>query len=453
MASRSSTGVIVALVVFVVLSVALLAVSIILYADKSTAEQQASEARAELDKFITSEERGRSETQAMIGEAAGTSLFDHMTKKSQDVNEFVAGDRTADLAGLRSTLNVEEGQTVRESMRKLAQDRDSRKQEAESLKTKANDLQKSLDALEERLAASEKAREEAVAKVTASIASYEQAAEGYRGEFDGAKAALDQARADLQAQYTSDSEALQAEIDTLRNERVVLDGRIAALQKKVEATSTKAGNPAALVDSRVVDFDPKTGTIFIDIGSNKRVVPGMTFEVFDDAAGIAAAANSDGAIRGKASVQVIKVGDTTSTCRVIRGTGSRPIVKDDVLANAVFNPDYKFKFLVHGKFDVNSDGKSTTNEADFIKSRILEWGGEIVEGDTLSGDLDFLVLGVQPPFPAPLPSDATEAQTLAFTEQRAARELYDSLFRTAADAEIPVLNWSRFETLTGTVNR
>jgi hypothetical protein len=128
-------------------------------------------------------------------------------------------------------------------------------------------------------------------------------------------------------------------------------------------------------------------------------------------------------------------------------------VKDDVLANAVFNPDYKFKFMVHGKFDVNGDGKATTNEADFIKSRILEWGGEIVEGDTLSGDLDFLVLGVQPPFPAPLPSDATEAQTLAFTDQRAARELYDSLFRTAADAEIPVLNWSRFETLTGTVNR
>ena len=35
----------------------------------------------------------------------------------------------------------------------------------------------------------------------------------------------------------------------------------------------------------------------------------------------------------------------------------------------------------------------------------------------------------------------------------AARELYDNLFRTAADAEIPVLNWTRLETLTGTVNR
>jgi hypothetical protein len=55
--------------------------------------------------------------------------------------------------------------------------------------------------------------------------------------------------------------------------------------------------------------------------------------------------------------------------------------------------------------------------------------------------------------PVSLPSDATEAQTLSYTEQRGARELYDGLFRTASDAEIPVLNWTRFEALTGTVNR
>ena len=88
-----------------------------------------------------------------------------------------------------------------------------------------------------------------------------------------------------------------------------------------------------------------------------------------------------------------------------------------------------------------------------MKSRIKEWGGEVVEGNTLTGDLDFLVLGVVPPMPVALPSDATEAQTLSYTEQRAARELYDGLFRTASDAEIPVLNWTRFEALTGTVNR
>ena len=61
MSSRSggSTGVLVALVVFVVLTVGLLATSIVLYAGKSDAETKESQARAELNSFITSEERGR----------------------------------------------------------------------------------------------------------------------------------------------------------------------------------------------------------------------------------------------------------------------------------------------------------------------------------------------------------------------------------------------------------
>jgi hypothetical protein len=456
MASRSSTGVIVALVVFVVLSVSLLAVSIILYTDKSKAELSASEANAELNKFISADERGRTETQDMLGKTSDSSLFEYLTRQSQDVAEFVSGNRTADIVAMRTELSrsnkdFSDKETVNEAMRKLAQDRDSRKQGEELLKTKSNDLSKELDALKQRLAAAEAAHTEAVAKITASIATYQVAADGYRGEFDSAKASLDESRSEQKSRFESESASLQADIDSLRAERSVLDGRIGALQAKVESSSMKAANPAALVDSRVVDVDAKTGTIFIDIGSNRRVVPGMTFEVFDDSAGIVASASSGA--RGKASVQVVKVGETTSTCRVIRGSGSRPIVKDDVLANAVFNPDATFKFLVHGKFDVNGDGKSTTGESDYIKSRIVEWGGTVVEGDTLTGDLDFLVLGVQPPFPAPLPSDATEAQTLSYTDQRAARELYDQLFQTSADAQIPVLNWARFEALTGTVNR
>jgi len=451
MSSRSSTGVIVALVVFVVLSVALLAISIILYNGQVAAEKKENEARAELSAIITASELGRSDVQAMRSNAGSKSLFGYMAEQSADVNKFVAGDSTANLTKMRADLGVGENETVRDAMRKLAQDRDARSQEASSLKTKSADLDKEIQALKTKVAEAEKARQDAIAKVTASIDSYKQAAEGYRGEFDSAKAALNQSRADMEARFASETTTLQNELDGLRAERSVLDQRIGALQRKVESTSTKAANPAAMVDARVVDIDAKTGTLFISIGSNKRVVPGMTFEVFDDAAGIVAAADSGS--RGKASVQVVKVGDTTSTCRVLRGSGSRPIVKDDVLANAVFNPDYKFKFLVHGKFDANGDGKATTGEADYVKSRIKEWGGEVVDGDTLTGDLDFLVLGTVPPMPVSLPSDATEAQTLSYTEQRAARETYDKLFRTAADAEIPVLNWTRFEALTGTVNR
>jgi chromosome segregation ATPase len=297
MASRSSTGVIVALVVFVVLSVSLLAVSIILYTDKSKAELSASEANAELNKFISADERGRTETQDMLGKTSDSSLFEYLTRQSQDVAEFVSGNRTADIVAMRTELSrsnkdFSDKETVNEAMRKLAQDRDSRKQGEELLKTKSNDLSKELDALKQRLAAAEAAHAEAVAKITASIATYQVAADGYRGEFDSAKASLDESRSEQKSRFESESASLQSDIDSLRAERSVLDGRIGALQAKVESSSMKAANPAALVDSRVVDVDAKTGTIFIDIGSNRRVVPGMTFEVFDDSAGIVASASS-----------------------------------------------------------------------------------------------------------------------------------------------------------------
>jgi hypothetical protein len=350
---------------------------------------------------------------------------------------------------MRATLGLESNESVQDAMRTLKQERDNRSQQASSAEKKASDYSKQLEDAQRELAEARKASEKAAAELTASISGYRDAAEGYRAEFNEAKDVLSQARADNESTYTAKIDELQTEIDGLREKLQRADERVAALQRKVDATTITATNPAALVDARIVDYDAKDGTVFIDIGTNKRVVAGMTFEVFDDAPSIAAAAKGNN--RGKASIQVIKIGDTTSTCRILRGSGSRPIVKDDVVANAVFNPSYKFKFLVHGKFDVNNDGKATAGEADFIKNRITEWGGEVVDRDTLSGDLDFLVLGVEPTMPSPLSGDATDAQILAYTDQNNARELYDALLRSAMDAEIPVLNWTRFQTLTGSV--
>jgi len=451
MSSRSggSTGVLVALVVFVVLTLGLLVTSIFLYKYKSEAELAASEAKTELDLFISAPERGGSDAANIRASAGGSSVFGYMLGQIRDTGQFVANDRTADIARMRATLGLESNESVQDAMRTLKQDRDNRSQQASSAEKKASDYSKQLEDAQRELAEARKASEKAAAELTASISGYRDAAEGYRAEFNEAKDVLSQARADNESTYTAKIDELQTEIDGLREKLQRADERVASLQRKVDATTITATNPAALVDARIVDYDAKDGTVFIDIGTNKRVVAGMTFEVFDDAPSIAAAAKGNN--RGKASIQVIKIGDTTSTCRILRGSGSRPIVKDDVVANAVFNPSYKFKFLVHGKFDVNNDGKATAGEADFIKNRITEWGGEVVDRDTLSGDLDFLVLGVEPTMPSPLSGDATDAQILAYTDQNNARELYDALLRSAMDAEIPVLNWTRFQTLTGSV--
>jgi hypothetical protein len=177
---------------------------------------------------------------------------------------------------------------------------------------------------------------------------------------------------------------------------------------------------------------------------------GMTFEVYDDVEALRQVDQFTGALpRGKASLEVIKVGETTSTCKIVRAVPGRPVVRDDVIANAVYDPNYKFKFLIHGKFDVNGDGVPTEVEADYLRGRVEEWGGVVVRGEELPGDLDFLVLGDEPPFPGPLRADPTPHETKIWIEKRTAYETYNRLKDHARDAQIPWLNANRFFILTG----
>ena len=203
----------------------------------------------------------------------------------------------------------------------------------------------------------------------------------------------------------------------------------------------------------MIDVTGQNGEIFISIGSKQRVQPGMTFDVYDSASAIQYNPSTGDLIPGKARVQVLKVEENTSTARVIPentryAPRPRPIVKDDVIANVIFSPDYRYKFLVHGKFDIDNDGNATAAEAEFVRGRIKSWGGDVVEGDTLRGDLDFIVMGVQPLKPLDLSSDADEGQYTSHFDQKKAFETYQTLFNEAQTARVPVLNWNRMQVLT-----
>ena len=62
MRSGSGVGVLVALIVFVISTVALLVLTIVFYAGKADAIEQESMARTDLDEFITREQRNRDST-------------------------------------------------------------------------------------------------------------------------------------------------------------------------------------------------------------------------------------------------------------------------------------------------------------------------------------------------------------------------------------------------------
>ena len=64
-----------------------------------------------------------------------------------------------------------------------------------------------------------------------------------------------------------------------------------------------------------------------------------------------------------------------------------------------------------------------------------------------------LVLGVEPPKPPPLPSDASPVLINDWVKRNEANERYNLVFRQAREAQIPVLNANRFFILIGYTER
>jgi hypothetical protein len=448
--SGGGTGVLVALVVFVIMTVCLLVMTIVFYAGKNNETTKLNEAEATLKSFLTTAQQQDETLKATKAAATseGQSVYGLLVNQKSQIAQVVGGGASSDAKALQSELGLKDGETAKAVISDLRRQFKSKDDEVKSLNARIAELNKQAGDLKDSLEA-EKANGQKIAdSMRTEFAGYDVAAKDLISELEKTRAAMQGEIDRLKQAHESRVNELQGDIDGLRASTAVIQSRNDVLMKKLEAIELKPANPAELVDGRVIAIEGSGDQVFINIGQKDRVVPGMTFEIFDDANAIAASEKTG---RGKASVQVLRVAETTSTCKIIRQSTGRPVVKDDVIANAVFNPDYRFKFLVHGKFDVDGDGKPSDSEADYLRSKIKDWGGELITGDSLVGDLDFLVLGVQPPMPSPLPLNPGEAQMQAAIEARTARETYDALLNDAIEARIPVLNWNRFQILTGAV--
>jgi hypothetical protein len=198
----------------------------------------------------------------------------------------------------------------------------------------------------------------------------------------------------------------------------------------------------------VVALSPTQGQVSINRGRKDHVQLGMTFAVYSGGAVIRPDASGNYP-PGKASIEVVSVGETDSAARIVPGSEVRgnPVIRGDVIANAVYDPKKVYKFVVFGNFDADGDGIATPREIDDVKSVIDQWGGQVIEN--LAGDVDFLILGgrpVVPPTPGPgAPIDVVrEWQRLNALAQQ-----YDQLLAQAQTTSIPILNQNRLNTLIG----
>jgi hypothetical protein len=438
--NQRSTGLVVGLVIFVILTVGLLASTIYFQIEASRAVRNEASKASDL--------RG-SEQRAKQARDAAEKLARLLTGDS--------GAATAtddDVANLRKALGAEGEANVRQLVDDLRGKSEQSRQENDNLKKQLASMQSELTSGREEVRKALAAVEEAKKKVEGTVDAYRSTNDKYGTEVKDALAAFNKVQLEAEQRSRDELDKLERALSESDASRTDLSTRVAKLQETVDQYRIKPKNAASLVDGRVVDVSDQDGQVFLSIGAKQRLQPGMVFDVYDSAAAVQFDPGSGELIPGKARLQILKVEDDTSTARVIPedrrsgGRPPRPVVKDDVIANAIYSPDQRYRFLVHGKFDVDNDGRATAAEADFVRSRIQRWGGDVVEGDSLSGDLDFIVMGVKPMKPFELPPNADASQYSAYHEQQKAYQDYESLFRDAQTARIPVLNWNRMQVLT-----
>lgn len=435
--NQRTTGLVVGLVIFVILTVGLLASTIYFNIEMNDAKVKAKES--------SDTARAAQAKEGKIKTAYGS------------LTSFVTGDpsQSADspVEDIKKSLGAENVTSLKIELETLRSRTEQLSQDNANLKKQMAASQSDATASRDEAKKATEGAQAASKRVEGDIATYRTSSQKFGDEVKDTVATVKKYQDDMDQRHRNEMADLQGQIDNVSSSRAELSGKVEVLQKTVDQYRVKPENAASLADGRVIDVTGQNSEIFISIGSKQRVQPGMTFDVYDSANAIQYNPTTGDLIPGKARVQVLKVEENTSTARVIPentryAPRPRPIVKDDVIANVIFSPDYRYKFLVHGKFDIDNDGTATAAESEFVRGRIKSWGGDVVEGDTLRGDLDFIVMGVQPLRPLDLSSDADEGQYTSHFEQKKAYEIYQTLFTEAQTARVPVLNWNRMQVLT-----
>lgn len=452
MASRGgNTGYMVAITILGVLCLTFLVTTLIYSSNYRTAQRKVDSSAQQVAQYVEPGEQQRDDVARVVAAASqnNKSALGYLMDTQGEVMQLVTGSAGDQLPQLQKKLEGVEGAqdasmlTLLQQQQANVESLSQQLQQAEDMATRAqNDLRN------ERLrtGALDQSYQETLANLQGQI-------DRYRSEVDDLRQRYDRAIADNAQRVDSIRDELEAEItrmeqegDRIRNENLMLVERVRELEPSALSTQLAPVDEFALVDGQVIGVDPVSGRVIIDRGREHRIVLGATFAVFADATNIRPDARGQYPA-GKASIEVIRINEATSECRVTRSIAGNPIVRGDVIANALYDPSKVYKFTVYGNFDTNGDGRATPAEREDMVAFIRGWNGEVV--DALEGDVDFLVLGDKPALPPePRPNDPIEVVQHYLRIQARVRE-YEQLLEQARSTKVPVLNQHRLYNLIG----
>jgi len=192
-------------------------------------------------------------------------------------------------------------------------------------------------------------------------------------------------------------------------------------------------------DGHIITVDTSANIVFIDIGSEDKIYPGLTFSVYDRNASVTAEDTS------KAEIEVFNVDKNTAAARINKSNKKNPVAEGDIIINLIWDSRTVNRFIVAGEFDFNGDGNIDPDGAEKIKQLIENWSGKVE--DVVTIDTDFVVLGTAPQVKKKPTLDEIQADPMANEKYEAslrASEQYQEIKNQAKDLYIPVFNLKRF---------
>ncbi|MFN7314269.1 MAG: hypothetical protein ACK5ZG_14430 [Phycisphaerae bacterium] len=456
MASRSSasTGLIVTTVIFAVLGLASFVAFAVFFSKYSDEKKKNADVIAQNSEIIGNE-RNNDQIRALLEQSKSSeqrTLVGYLAAQNGALTSRISGERRDTLATIEEKLKGYEGND--QPLVSMVQSRESRianlQTELDQAKSARDQALADLKNEVDRVNAIDSTNRETLDQTRAEIAQYKKQVEEYRQGADNFRESQAAAVERIRTESEEERNRLQDTIKTQNEKILVLESQVAKLRGDRGGDLLKPQDESTLVDGGVLSVNEVDRSVVINIGRDRKVVLGMTFAVYPNAASIKVVGDGE-YTPGKATLEVINVGETTATCRITSELRGNPVVRGDVIANAVYDPNKQYRFVVFGNFDTDRDSLATPSEKTEVENMIRAWGGVIA--DDMAGDTDFVVMGGRPVLPPRPGADAPLEVALEFTRRFRDVERYDNLLREATATGIPVLNENRLYTLTGKTPR
>ncbi len=447
---------VISLVIFVFLFFISFVLMIVFMTKIQAAEILAKESRQELQKVIKQDERKLPEVLEMKikQDTSKISIVGQLLAENRNLKQLINASPRSNVEAIKTemqSLDVALGQTLISEIRRLRAENNASVNLVEQYKADMDTYAKSLSEIETQKMNQDQEYEKTVSQLKATLTSLQKDFDQFRGQTDTQRQALE-------TQFEQVRANTQRQVNDLRSLAEQKDRQIAAQTKRLDELTgelvgtTKGGGPDLTreSDGMVTSILAEDSLVYIDRGRADQIMLGMTFEVFNKDAGVVV--DELGELRGKATVEVIRMSERSSLTRIVRLERDANVNEDDLIANVVYDPNISYRFHVFGDFDIDDTGQVTATDRRRVETMVNQWGGQLTP--RLSYNTDFLVLGQEPDSPQQLPPgefDPVKIQRHA--AQKLKFEKYQNLIAEAKALSIPILNQNRFLALVGYYQR